>query len=110
MKIKYIFKEWEKLRLVYNLVLLIVFSVMSVDAYYFSEWGEPQASFMEIVVHSLVYAFIANTLYLAGPALDSYLCWLEVTFKYKRYVIFAVGLLLSVVLEIGILGVELTPF
>lgn len=110
MNTRAIFKDWERLRIIYNLILLVVFILMSAEAYYFREIGAPQSSFYSTLFHAIVYAFIANTLYFAGPALDAYLSWLDIRFKYKRQIIFISGTLLSVAIEIVILSLEFTPF
>ncbi len=109
MDIKSIFIAWEKLRIQYNLVLLIVF--IAITALYFT--GNPsdnqinKIAFPIFILKSSFLAFIANILYFSGPIFDSYLSWLELKFKYKRHLIFFVGLLFSITLELIYLDREL---
>ena len=110
MDTKAIFKEWERLRLVYNIILFAVFAVLVVDAYFSSELGAPQEPFSLILFHSAIYALIANILYLAGPAVDSYMCWLDIRSKYSKVILFVAGTAFSIILEIGVLALELSPF
>ena len=107
MNIKQIFINWEKLRLLYNLVLLIIFTAITISAVFYNT-GETNITALPIfLIKSLFLAFVANILFFAGPIFDSYLTWLEINYKYKTHLIFVSGLVLSIIFELIYLGIEL---
>lgn len=109
MNIKSIFYSWEKLRIIYNLVLLFFFAAISISAIFYNDFGTLDISIKNLLIQSFFLALLANVLYLAGPILDSYLRWLGNQYKYQKHIIFMCGLILSLVLEIGYLSIKLSP-
>jgi hypothetical protein len=79
-----VFFAWEKLRLIYNIVL--VFTAVLIC------W--PILPF--IFVETLGAALIANVMYCAGPVAECYLCWFGVPRLIARAIVFVLGLLLSI--------------
>ena len=110
MNIKEIFIRREKLRVIYNATLLVVLIALLVLAFYFEAPGISGVGIFDFTLRILAYAFVANVLYFAGPIGESYLAWLNVNTGIWRVIIFASGLVLSTILEIGVVAAEFTVF
>jgi hypothetical protein len=76
---------WEKLRLIFNLVLLLI------GAYYFTPLG--------VILFAPVFlewALLANLCFCAGPVVECYLCLLLFPRKGVRWLVFLTGLAMSI--------------
>jgi hypothetical protein len=84
-----VFIKWEKLRVVYNVILLTVFWLfvapsvdrLSVDSMY--------------LAYYLMGGLAANLCFFAGPLLESYLAWLGIRSPWLTAAIFIGGVLIS---------------
>jgi hypothetical protein len=75
-----VFFAWEKLRLVYNAVLiLIVLLVM-------------RQAIIDCIEDAIVGAICANLMFSSGPVIESYLSWCGVPRIVARGIIFSLGL------------------
>lgn len=110
MNFKTVFVSWEKLRIVYNAVLLVILIIALTVTHYFNEYGKLETGFVDLIFRILIYAMIANMLYFAGPICESYLRWIGAKKTIWRGLLFSAGLIVSIVLEIGVLSLEFTPF
>ena len=81
-----VFFAWEKLRIIYNIVLVAIVLVMCGRAIPF------------IIGEALASALAANLMFCAGPVAECYLHWLGVPRVPARVVLFALGLLMSMAL------------
>ena len=94
-----VFRRWEQLRIVYNLVLglaMIPFLKQFLD--------QPQ-----FTMQVLEGAVGANLCFCAGPVVEGYAAMIGLPRRPTRWVIFAGGLLLSLALEIAFVAVQLIP-
>jgi hypothetical protein len=83
-----VFFAWEKLRIAYNLVLVVVvvlFALTTGKSHYFLFW-----------LNVAWEALIANVCFCAGPVSEGYLHWLGYQRPVARWLLFVNGLLLSV--------------
>ncbi len=86
-----VFQSWERLRMVYNVILGLAFI----------PWLKPfveNGKFTTLVVEG---AFAANLCYCAGPVIEGYAALLGIPRKMARYTLFACGTLLALLLELG---------
>lgn len=97
--VKTTFLAWERLRIVYVLVLGL-WTVVLVG---------PQPIHIPIVVVIAGGAVLANLCYFAGPILESYVRWLGYRGIGLRWFLFIGGTLLTATLEIALLGPSLLP-
>ena len=93
---RHVFRAWEKLRVVYVLLLGGVAVGTMVVIGRVDRWADPV-----LWAWFAVYTLIANVLYLAGPAFESYLDWLGWRPRGLRVVLFLVGTLLAAGLTAG---------
>ena len=86
---KAIFLAWEKLRIVYNLVLAVLTLLMGIILL-----GEYAMSiqFWVMVVQG---AIISNVCFFAGPIVETYVCWIGFRFDWLRTSLFVLGLLFT---------------
>ena len=91
-----IFRAWEKLRVVYVVVLGIAAVGTMVATGQVDRWADPV-----LWGWFAIYALVANVLYLAGPAFESYLDWLGWRPRGLRVVLFLAGTLLAMGLTGG---------
>ncbi len=77
--------RWEKLRIVYNIVLTLVVLLTSLP--FFREcWTDP-----EFVLYVLSGCLGANACFLAGPMVDGYLSWFGLRHPAITTALFIVG-------------------
>ena len=88
-----VFLQWEKLRLLY-LGILIPFTLLVFGA---SGLLTPAG-----LVLAVFAGLFANVCYFAGPALETYLRWLGVRGAWPRWLLFAAGTSLTMVLCVGL--------
>jgi hypothetical protein len=92
--VKAIFRAWERLRLVYNAVLVLVVVLLL--------WPgrELQPTFWLLLVCQAVNA---NLCFFAGPLTEWYVGWLGYRSRATRWVLFGSGLLFAVLLTVDAL-------
>ena len=102
--VREIFAKWERLRVVYNLILLATtLGLMFMD------------DLVGRVIDPLFFLYLltrcvaANVLFMAGPGVESYASWLGLRHRATRPVLFALGVLLSLPLTIVSIGVYGIP-
>jgi hypothetical protein len=102
-----VFFAWEKLRVIYNLILAAI--VVG-----FALWIG-KATFPIFYLLAALAALPANLCFCAGPTLEGYFCWMGFERRASRWFLFVCGTLLAVVLalaaleEIGKYSRELLP-
>ncbi|WPD23603.1 MAG: hypothetical protein SD837_03380 [Candidatus Electrothrix scaldis] len=90
---KEIFKKWEKLRLVYNLILLIVFVIVVA--------GKNKVLWDVGLITGWIFDAIgANICFFAAPITESYAYWLGVRGRWITATLFVCGVLISIPLVI----------
>lgn len=89
--IKNIFIAWEKLRILYIIILTVetLYIILSMIKDIF---------FLELWLYIIIGAIIANILYLLGPITEYYFYWLGVKHIAIRITLFISGLLLAIFL------------
>ena len=95
--VKTTFLAWERLRIIYVLLLGILTVVLV----------GPQPIHIPIVIVIAGGAVLANLCYFAGPILESYVRWLGYRGIGLRWFLFIGGTLLTAMLEIALLGARL---
>src|ERR1041385_194251 len=88
--LKPIFRRWEKLRLVYNLILAVVLFLshgLSMGLAFFHP--------LTLLIW-LVGAVLANLCFLAGPLAEAYLTWLGFRSPWGTGILFVGGVLISI--------------
>ena len=100
---KQIFLMWEKLRVVYNVVLLCV--VLTV--FLLTKRGE--VNWFTLGWVCVMGCLGANLCFFAGPAADAYLNWLGYRHAAITAILFALGLLLSILLAAAFVSISLNP-
>lgn len=91
---KPVFLKWEKLRIVYNLILLVILLISRIPAMgnnIFEPWA---------LGSWLVGAVLANLCFFLGPLSETYIAWLGWRSVGVTVIIFAVGVLVSIPLVI----------
>lgn len=87
MAIQGIFFSWEKLRVLFNAVLVIESLVLirGIDDF----WMDiTPAQFMR---NAVFYSFMANLFYMVGPFVESYATWVGSQFRWLRSALFVTG-------------------
>ena len=108
--VKGIFIKWEKLRVPYNLILLItlVVSLATVSQSMRGHFINPS-----IIIAWLFAAIGANICYFAAPIVEAYACWLGVKGRWITTILFVLGVLISIplvaVFGLGPAGMLLPP-
>ncbi len=91
--VKEIFLKWERLRLFYNLILLIIFLVFMIGK--IETFRNPA-----LVIVWFFEAIGANICFFAAPITESYAYWLGVKGRRVTIVLFVCGILVSIPLVI----------
>lgn len=91
--IRRIFLAWEKLRLLYN-AILIPWTLIGIG----SAW--PLSNF--VLVEIVFCGFAANVLFLAAPAVESYIAWLGFESPMIRWGLFIAGTLFTMLLAAAV--------
>lgn len=93
MAIQGIFYSWEKMRILFNFVLLIesMYLISCIRGF----WQEISAD--TFLVNAVFSVLGANFCYMIGPLVESYFTWIGLHFRPLRYLIFLVGLAFSIV-------------
>jgi hypothetical protein len=100
-----VFLAWEKLRLPYNLVLLMATCFALPFAW--ADWVQPRRVFLGLVFG----AILANVCFCAGPCAEGYLHLLGARGSGARIGLFAAGTLFSLLLAMfAILSMTYPPF
>lgn len=94
-----IFRAWEKLRFLY-LIIMALITILIVGMKLFE---------FQTLLLLLKGALVANVLYFAGPVFETYLCWLGLSSKWVRPILFVAGTLLTALLALGLLFGDLIP-
>ena len=92
---KEVFLAWEKLRLPYNIVLLL----LTVGG--FGLLGTGTIGPKELLGNLIGGAVIANVCFCAGPCAEGYLVWIGANRPITRMIVFAVGLALASLLALA---------
>ena len=92
------FLAWEKLRVAYVAILAVITILMIATCGLLSG---------RLILLAMKGALAANVLYFAGPTIETYVKWLGYDRVWPRWVMFAGGTLLSIVLAVGVLATEL---
>ena len=87
-----IFRRWERLRIAYNLILVVLVVVVTLTA------RRDDTDWYQLVAKCSVGAIVANMLYIAGPIFESYLNWLGFRSRATTSIIFVAGLLCAMIL------------
>lgn len=95
-----VFLAWEKLRVVYVMLLALITILFTGVA------GLFELRLLRLIVPGAV---VANVAFFAGPTLETFVRWLGYNRVWPRWVMFACGTLISIVLAIGVLATELLP-
>jgi hypothetical protein len=100
---KPIFLKWEKLRILYNAILLATLLAshlpqMSVDVFF-----QPL-----MLVIWLIGAVLANLCFFLGPAMETYIAWLGVRSIWVTAILFLVGVVISIPLVLFFFPVPFT--
>lgn len=86
--LKLIFKRWERLRILYNLLLLGVVLLAAGP-------GIALPDFLELLF-LIMGAVLANLCFFAGPLTESYLAWLGLKSQLVTLGLFVLGVLISI--------------
>jgi len=88
--LKPIFRRWEKLRVVYNLILALVL--------FLSHGLNLGRAFFDplILLIWLIGAVLANFCFLAGPLAETYLAWVGMRSRWVTAALFIGGVLVSI--------------
>ncbi len=97
--VRLIFRDWEKIRILYNVILFVVTIGISTLIFY-SGYSENHSNKNILLVVSLAGAaffgsIIANICYFAGPITESYYQWMGFDFPFPRIFLFIVGTLVA---------------
>lgn len=97
-----IFLRWEKLRLLYNLIVgvvgLLAIAPHVIDRINPDFLPGPAMPPLLLVLGMASYALAANVCYFVGPALETYLAWLGLKIRHLTAALFVAGALFSVAL------------
>ena len=97
-----VFVRWEKLRILYNLIVGLVGAVGVADAVLdLAGMLEHSTEVMKapvLVVGIVCYGIGANVCYFLGPIIESYVRWLGLRVRHVTQTLFIVGTVLSVLL------------
>jgi hypothetical protein len=85
-----VFFAWEKLRLIYNALLIIVVLAMLLQA------GSSPLTAVFFALHALA----ANLFFCAGPVGEGYLCWIGVSRQSSRWIVFCFGCVVAIALTV----------
>jgi hypothetical protein len=94
-----VFKRWEQLRIAFNVVLGLVLI----------PWLGPFISNEKFTLFVIECAVAANLAFCTGPVVEGYAALIGLSRKVSRYTLFALGMILSIALEIGVISVFLNP-
>jgi len=90
------FLAWEKLRLIYNAILVVVTTLVCVF--------EPiLVSAFDFWLYLVPEAIVANLCYFCAPVVETYVSWLGFRLRWLRATLFVVGTLLACVLAVFVL-------
>lgn len=95
-----VFLAWEKLRIVYVIILSLVTLILTGSA------GFSDLRILRLIAEGAV---VANVAYFAGPIVETYVRWLGYERMWPRWLMFESGTLLSIVLAVGVLATALLP-
>ncbi len=92
---KNIFLKWERLRLVYNAVLVVTVVVA------WARWGcHHGCVHAGVPVFLIARAIMANVCFTAGPAVEAYASWLGCRARWLRPALFILGTLFAILLVV----------
>jgi len=101
---KVIFLAWEKLRIIYNLILTAIVLGFIIYDPLMRVWG------LRYLLALVYLCLVANVLFLAGPAVEAYAAWLGFKTTVLRLVLFALGTVLAGLLACCVMSGALLPF
>lgn len=98
---KSVFLKWEKLRIVYNCILLITLVIAMIGARPLlpdaaKSMGLSLLLNLDLQINLLSYAFAANICFFAGPLAEQYFRWLGVNSPMVTRALFLGGVLISI--------------
>ncbi len=98
-----VFIKWEKLRIVYNILLLVLL--------WFVVTPMTHRSVLNpfLLTYYLLGGLAANMCFFAGPLLESYLAWLKIQSPWITAAIFIGGVLVSVPLLVAYISMVPRP-
>ncbi|HUE74856.1 MAG TPA: hypothetical protein VMP01_28575 [Pirellulaceae bacterium] len=89
-----VFLAWEKLRLAYNIVLVLVtLGGLGIVGTEFVNWRQ-------LAVTLAIDAIVANLCFCAGPCLEGYLAWIGAERRITRTIVFVLGTILASLLAL----------
>ena len=94
-----VFQRWEQLRIAFNTVLALVLI----------PWFGQFISNEKFTFFVFKCAVAANLAFCTGPVVEGYASLISIPRKVSRYTLFALGMILSITLEIGAITVFLNP-
>lgn len=92
---KSVFLAWEKLRFLYNFVLIFIVVAMAVLL-----GGAQLLSSIEFWLMAIVGGVISNICFFVGPIVESYVHWLGLRLTWLRSTCFLLGLALTTVVAL----------
>jgi len=102
--VRAVFLRWEKLRILYNLIVgavgvaALVFCVLASTDLLARPIDIDTSVVVRLIVGALFYGVAANVCYCLGPMLESYVRWLGLRVTYVTQALFITGTVLSVLL------------
>jgi len=103
---KPVFIAWERLRIIYVLVLGVFTIMLAIPDVIYN--GSQLLTFRSLVMIA-EGAIVANVCYFAGPIIETYVRWLGYNRKWVRWFLFVGGTILTVVLAFFSLASGLIP-
>ena len=101
-KVRSTLQEWNKLRIIYNIVLFVV-GVLAAGPILLVAPG--------VLIMVLFYAILANICFCAGPFIDIYyLVFNDTQTSQLRNVLFTLGLLISILITLSLGTLSRMPF
>ena len=94
-----VFKRWELLRIAFNTVLALVLT----------PWLGRFIADEKFTMFVIECAVGANLAFCTGPVVEGYAALIGIPRKVSRYSLFALGMMLSIAIEIGAISVFLNP-
>ena len=93
------FIAWEKLRLVYNAILV----PLCIGLILLASRATPQPHVTDLMLWAscIFGGVVANACYFAGPIIETYVAWLGLPSRTLRYVLFTLGTLFTAVAAVA---------
>jgi hypothetical protein len=103
--------KWWLIRLpLYNLAILLLIAIDVTEAYFYPPIRPPEATVGRVSLDFVEVMIMLNIAYCTGPLLDVAIAKTSYINTARRWLIFGVGTILSLIVAGGAAGVILTPF